>query len=126
MRLLIDSHAAIWATSNPSRLKPAVADALADPANEIFFSLATTWELSVKYALGRLAFKPRHLHEACLTTGFVLLPITLDHAIGVGALERHHRDPFDRMLIAQASVERLTIVTHDDAFRPYGVPILWT
>lgn len=126
MNLLIDSHAAIWATSNPARLNPAAADALADPANDIWFSLATTWELSVKYALGRLPFAPRALHDACLATGFTLLPIALDHVLGVAALDQHHRDPFDRLLIAQARIEGLVIVTHDDAFRPYGVPILWT
>jgi PIN domain nuclease of toxin-antitoxin system len=126
VKLLIDSHAAIWATSHPARLKPGVAEMLADPANEIWFSLATTWELSVKHALGRLAFEPRDLHHACLTTGFLLLPIALDHALGVAELPHHHRDPFDRMIIAQAKLEGLVIVTHDDAFRPYGVPILWT
>ncbi len=97
-----------------------------DPDNRVVFSLASIWEISIKQAKGKLPGDARTLHEGFLKFRFEAMAIELDHILATRDLPQHHGDPFDRLLIAQAQVEGLTIITHDDAFRPYGVPILWT
>ncbi len=97
--------------------------AITDPNNDIFVSAASAWEISLKRALGKLD-APQDLTQAIATTGFEELPITFAHASRVAELPMHHRDPFDRMLIAQTQVEGLLLVTHDDEIKRYAVPCL--
>ncbi len=123
MRLLLDTHAFIWALSDPDRLGDTVRREVADPANEVFVSAASIWEISVKRAIGKIALPPAFAGEVA-ARGFAALPITLEHAERAGGLCPHHRDPFDRMLVAQAAAESLTVVTHDDVFARYGVGVL--
>lgn len=123
MRLLLDSNAFIWAYARPTELSPAARRALNDAANDRVVSIASLWEIAIKLSLRKLEFKEdfaRALDDIAATS----LPITLQHAARVQSLPFHHRDPFDRMMIAQAIEEGLTIVTRDRAFRAYGVPLL--
>ena len=122
MRLLLDTHALLWWLADEGLSEQARA-AIADPANFVAVSAASAWEISVKKALGKLT-APDDLEQAVLTGGFAALPISIADAIAAGALPRHHEDPFDRMLIAQASAEGLTIVTRDKRFTDYGVALL--
>lgn len=123
MRFLLDTHVLLWLLSDPERLGQTVLTTLRSEASEIRVSAATAWEITIKQQLGKLR-APDDL-EAQLDAGGILgLPITLAHARLAGALPSHHRDPFDRMLIAQAIIEGLTVVTHDPHFEPYGVPLV--
>ncbi|HUQ15922.1 MAG TPA: type II toxin-antitoxin system VapC family toxin [Gemmatimonadales bacterium] len=121
MRLLLDTHVLIW-WDEGRRLAPAARQAIRD-AEEVFVSAASAWEISIKIALGRLR-PSRTVEEAAADSGFIELPVTFRHASRVGTLPLHHRDPFDRLLAAQAEVESLTLVTRDPAFEPYGVEVL--
>jgi len=91
----------------------------------VFVSVASAWEAAIKIALGKLTL-PERFEAGVKAAGFEKLPIAFSHAEAVGTLPRHHSDPFDRMLVAQALCERLTLVTHDRRFAPYGVEVLWT
>jgi PIN domain nuclease of toxin-antitoxin system len=122
MRLLLDTHALLWWLADEG-LQPQAQDAIADPANLVAISAATAWEISIKKALGKLA-APDDLEQQVQAGGLVPLPISIGHGIAAGRLPRHHEDPFDRMLIAQALAEGLTIVTRDKRFADYGVPVL--
>ena len=124
MRLLIDTHIFIWASSNPSRMTEAQRAAIASETSTVFVSAVTAWEIAIKAALGRLAFLLNDFETMRAGLGFAPLSITLAHGIAAGSLPRHHGDPFDRMLIAQARTEGLTLVTTDRALRRYEVPIL--
>ena len=126
MRILLDSHVFVWAKSAPEKLSDGARTAIIDPENEVFVSLASAWELWIKHAKKPIvAFAPvldsgaSAFLKATRESGIALLDITLDHAAGAAALPRIHRDPFDRMLIAQAMAERLTIMTDDTAFKRY-------
>ncbi len=96
---------------------------MAAPDNRVFVSAVTAWEIAIKHALGRLKFPIERFDEIMLRMGFDALPILSAHAIAAGALPRHHDDPFDRMLIAQARVERFVLVSSDQAVVRYDVPI---
>lgn len=122
MRLLLDTHTLLWWLADRDLGSDARA-AIADPLNDVFVSAATAWELSTKKALGKLR-APDDLTTQLETNAFTPLPISVDHAIAAGSLPRHHDDPFDRMLIAQASIEGLTVVTRDERFAAYGVRLL--
>ncbi len=98
--------------------------AITEPGHEIFVSAATLWEISIKNSLGRLGFPLEKLDELLASTGIEPLTISVAHAIAAGRLPRHHADPFDRMLIAQAQLERLVLVTEDAALARYDVAIL--
>lgn len=124
MRLLLDTHILLWTLLTPGRLPSAARDALADDANDTVVSVASVWEIAIKHALGRLNVPVDRLDALIAELGCTLLPITLPHAIAAGALPRHHTDPFDRMLIAQARHEALTLVTADVTLRRYDVAIL--
>lgn len=114
MRLLPDSHTLLWSFWNSSRLGTQARDAIRSPDNEAFVSVASIWELAMKRASGRL-------NDACRKQGFALISIQPLHAEHAASLPMHHRDPFDRMLIAQAQSEGLIIVTADAQMRRYGV-----
>ena len=123
MRLLLDTHVLLWLLSDPERLGETVLAILRAEANEVRVSAATAWEIAIKKQMGKLR-APDDLEAQLEAGGVTALPITLAHARLAGSLPAHHRDPFDRMLIAQATIEGLTVVTHDPHFKPYGVPLL--
>lgn len=126
MKLLLDSHAFLWWLAEDPKLKAEARQAVADPVSVVHVSAATVWELSIKAALGKLDLDGADLAEEIEANDFVELPITARHSLAAAALPRHHEDPFDRMLIAQAQIEGLTLVTRDSAFRAYGVSVLPT
>ncbi len=122
MRLLLDTHVLLWWLAD-REISAGSRRAIADPTNDVAVSAASAWEISIKKALGKLV-APDDLEEQIQAGGFTPLPIRIDHAIAAGALPRHHDDPFDRMLIAQARTEQLTLVSRDDRFRDYDVVLL--
>ena len=124
MKLLLDTHAALWWLSGDERFGRTAADHLTDETNQILLSAVVVWEVAIKRSLGRLE-APDDLAATLLGAGAQPLPVTLDHAAAVGELPWHHRDPFDRLLVVQAASERATLVTHDEALRPYGVALVW-
>ena len=124
MRLLLDTHALLWWIAGEP-LGDAASDAIADPGNSVAVSAATAWEIAIKRSLGKLRFDVDLEHELRIN-GFSPLAVTVGHALRAGALEAHHRDPFDRMLVAQAQLEERTIVTRDAVFARYDVPVLAT
>ncbi len=123
MRLLLDTHVLLWWLNSPSRLDPAAEAAISDGNNEIFVSAATIWEVAIKRSIGRLTI-PMPLTSMMTKAGLAELPVRWDHARRVARLPDHHRDPFDRVLVAQAIEERLVIVTRDPLVRRYAVPTL--
>ncbi|MBB5372707.1 type II toxin-antitoxin system VapC family toxin [Acidocella aromatica] len=122
MRLLLDTHLLLWALAEPDRLDATTRTALEDAGNEVLFSAASLWEIAIKAGLGRpdFAFEPRQILCAALDTGFVELPVHADAAILVAKLPPHHRDPFDRLLIAQAMSEPVRFYTADPVLPPYS------
>lgn len=123
MRLLLDTHVLLWALADPAHLGDGARLAIQDGRNEVLVSAATVWEIAIKRAAGKLD-APDDLLGVALATGFGSLPISARHASIAGALPPHHRDPFDRMLVAQARVESLTVVTRDERFDLYGADVL--
>lgn len=123
-RLLLDTHVFLWWRENNRKLTTTAREAISD-ATLVFVSAASAWEIAIKSALGRVRL-PRPFSEGVEDSGFLELPIRFEHAAAVELLPKHHTDPFDRMLVAQAKVERLVIVSHDRALEPYGLPIVWT
>ena len=120
MNLLLDTHVLLWWLSDDKMLGAKARAAIADSGTQVFVSAATAWEISIKMTLGKLD-APDNFEEALATSGFTPLPIMVEHALAAGRLPDHHRDPFDRMLIAQAQLEELLVVTHDGAFGQYDV-----
>ena len=124
MKLLLDTHAALWWLSEDERLGEATADRLTDETNQVLLSAAVVWEVAIKRSLGKLE-APEDLASTLLDAGLQPLPVSLDHAAAVEHLPWHHRDPFDRMLVAQAVAEGAALVSHDEALLPYGVNLVW-
>jgi PIN domain nuclease of toxin-antitoxin system len=124
VRLLLDTHAALWWLADDERLGPVAAEYLADGSSEVLLSAAVVWEVAIKRALGKLDV-PDDFAGTLLGAGALGLAVTLRHASAVADLPAHHRDPFDRMLIAQARLEKAVLVSHDEALRAYGVPMAW-
>lgn len=118
MSVLLDTHLLLWALSDPRKLKPR-ARSLID-TNEVFISAASIWEISIKSSLGKLGADPGAVLAAIEPSGLRMLPITGDHAAKVFELPLHHRDPFDRMLLAQALSEPLVLLTDDHRLGAYG------
>ena len=123
MRVLLDTHVFLWWNGQPQMIAGPLRDAIADPASEIFISAASVWEIGIKRAIGKLGFAQR-IVQAILAHRFQLLPITGEHAEHAAELPRHHADPFDRLLVAQAYLERMVLGSQDLKIRPYGVPTL--
>ena len=123
MRLLLDSHVVLWSLRSPERLPTEVVAVITDPGNSVDVSVASLWELAIKQSIGKLTVDG-DLREHLSLQSFSELPVLGEHAIAVRELPIHHRDPFDRLLIAQARCEGLTIVTNDRVFAAYDVPIL--
>jgi PIN domain nuclease of toxin-antitoxin system len=124
VRLLFDTHALIWALDDPNRLPPKVSSAI-EAGMVVFISAASTWEIAIKVAVGRLVFPIDELPQALVDAAFQELPVSIAHSLGTARLPLLHRDPFDRLLIAQAQHERLTLVTRDPDIRRYPVDTLW-
>ena len=124
MRLLIDTHVALWWQTDDRRLGREARRAIAT-ADIVWLSAASGWEASVKAARGRLRLN-ENFRILVAADDFTELPVSLAHTERLMTLPPHHADPFDRMLVAQALVEGATIVTHDRAIEPYGAPVIWT
>lgn len=122
MNLLLDTHLLLWAAGEPQRLPAKVRALLLAPANQLIFSSASLWEISIKNGLERSDFNvdPRRLWRMLLVNGYRELPVTSEHAVAVNNLPPLHKDPFDRILVAQARVEGLTLLTADKAVAKYG------
>lgn len=123
MRLLLDTHALIWFTGQPELLRPEARDAIVD-ADTVAVSAASIWEISTKAALGKIVAPVEDLVGELRDWSFELLAISARHAWAVGSLPPHHRDPFDRMLVTQAQLEGLTIVSRDPQIARYQVAVL--
>ncbi len=125
MNLLLDTHVLLWAASAPERLSDAGRALLLDPANQLVFSAASLWEVSIKRGLGRTDFNvdPRRLWRMLLVSGYRELPVSSEHSIAVIDLPPLHKDPFDRILVAQARVEDLLLLTVDSAVANYGAGV---
>lgn len=123
MNFLLDSHVVLWCLEGSDRLKASVRQLLAETHGGLFVSAATVWELGIKQSLVKLRMPP-HLPEALAQAGFLELPIHHRHAEAAAALPWHHKDPFDRLLVAQAQLEGLTLVSADAWVPAYGVPWL--
>lgn len=126
-RLLLDTHALLWWVSNHPSLSVKADRALNDPANEVFVSAASAWEVTTKARLGKLTAGPlaQDFVGEVRRQGFTPLPISMDHGQRAGNLPGPHRDPFDRMLIAQAQAESLVLVSNEALFDTYGIQRLW-
>ena len=123
MRLLLDTSTLLWWLAGDRKLGATAQAAITDPENEVFVSAASAWEISVKRASGKLA-APFDIAGALERNYFLELPIEVAHAIAAGELPRHHKDPFDRMLVAQAQLEDLTLVADDAEISKYDVELL--
>lgn len=120
MNFLLDTHILLWFLENDDKLSARLREVISNPENLVFVSSVSAWEISIKQSIGKLV-APSNLAEALQFSRFEVLSMTLAHGIKVADLPMHHKDPFDRMLIAQALVESLTIITVDRAFRLYDV-----
>lgn len=125
MKLLLDTQLLLWAAGEPERLSARAKRRINDPNNELLFSAVSLWEVTIKSGLGRDDFRvePRVLRRALLDNGYIELPITGEHAVNVDALPPLHKDPFDRLLVAQALVEGITLLTADAQLARYRGPV---
>lgn len=128
MRILLDTHCWLWLQTAPERIPPDALEALASPDDVLLLSSASAWEIAIKYALGRLPLPDppeRYVPSRMASSGTTALPVDVRHAVHVASLPPHHRDPFDRLLVAQAQLEELTLLTADAQLSAYDVA-LWS
>jgi PIN domain nuclease of toxin-antitoxin system len=127
MDYLIDTHAVIWFITDNKSLPSKIKKLIEDIENNCFVSIATFWEIAIKKFLGRLDLgaELEVIFKLIEQSGFEILPITINHILENSSLEHHHHDPFDRLMIAQAKCENLKIVTKDQFFGSYNVPLVW-
>jgi PIN domain nuclease of toxin-antitoxin system len=128
MKVLLDTHCWLWMQAKSQRLSPATRVLLEDPENQLFLSAASSWEIAIKYALGKLPLPlppTEYVLSRMASSGTLSLPIQQIHALLAGGLPQHHSDPFDRLLIAQAQAENLTLLTADSQFEAYEVDLYW-
>jgi PIN domain nuclease of toxin-antitoxin system len=123
VRLLLDTQVVVWVSLTPDRLSEAAHNAISS-AEAVFVSAVAAWEIAIKSGLGQLNYPLGLFERQIADMGFEPLMIRMDHALAAGALPLHHRDPFDRMLVAQAQIEQLNLVTSDRKLAQYDVPIL--
>jgi len=125
VKLLLDTQLLLWAAGQPQRLSTTARQLLDDQHNELIFSAASLWEIAIKSTLGREDFRvePRLLRRGLLDNGYVELPITSQHAVGIDSLPPLHKDPFDRLLMAQALGEGITLLTSDAQLAQYSGPV---
>ena len=128
MKLLLDSNALIWSVNEPERLSVAAKQAIRDRENEIVVTLVSLWEITIKIGKGRLpqlGSTIQYLLDEVREQRFELLPLRAKHPLALGNLEHYHRDPFDRLIVAQGIAERLPVVTNDPSFSKYPVKVFW-
>ncbi len=128
MRLLLDTHVWLWMIAERERFGKELTGVLENPTNELLLSAASSWEIAIKHSLGKLklpAPPAKYVPEQIAKTGVTPLAVEHSHALRVSALPSHHRDPFDRLLVAQAELEGATLLTADRQFAPYRIPIEW-
>lgn len=128
MRVLLDTHVFMWWINDDARLSEAARELLSDGGNELLFSVASGWEMATKIGLGKLTVTGNlgsFLSERLTENAMEVLPVSLSHAVGVTELPHHHRDPFDRLLMAQASVEGIPLLTADPHLSQYPVEVIW-
>ncbi len=128
MRLLLDTHVFIWLNENPGQIPQQIITLLSDSDNDLFFSLVSVWEMQIKIQLGKLQLQdplPEILMTQQAANNLQILPIHLDHIWALEGLPNHHRDPFDRLLIAQALATQLPIISADSIFNRYPIQRLW-
>ena len=127
MRYLLDTHTLIWAIEGSDNLPKFTKNVIQDTSNICLVSLASIWEISIKYSLGRLKIITdlESYISIIKKSGFDVLPIKESHVLSVSKLPFHHKDPFDRLIIAQAHIENLTLISKDSKFKNYNIPILW-
>ena len=123
MRFLVDTHALLWALGEPSALSPAARDAIANPSNLIVVSSASLWECAIKASIGELDL-PEDFFDSVPEAGYEVMPIRISHLNIYRTLPMHHRDPFDRMLVAQARAEAMTLISRDPEVAKYDIEIL--
>jgi len=125
MKLLLDTHLLLWAAGQPNRLSPAARKLMDAPASELLFSAASIWEVAIKRGLGRSDFQadPRLLRRGLLDNGYSELPVLSDHVVAIDSLPPIHKDPFDRLLVAQAAVEGIALLTADSVVAKYPGPV---
>ena len=128
MNLLLDSHAFVWWRDEPHKLSPTAFAEISNSNNNVFLSVVTVWELQIKIALNKFTIKgtlENAVKDEQQNNGFQVLPVLLSHALYLENLPFHHKDPFDRLLISQAIVENMTLVTADPEFAKYQANLLW-
>ncbi len=128
MRLLLDTCTFLWLGLSPENVSTKVRDAFENQANMLFFSTASAWEITIKHQLGRMGLPDPpdiYIPARAAIYDLQMIDIRMPHALLAGSLPIHHKDPFDRMLIAQAKIEELIVMTPDIAFAPYGAAVLW-
>ena len=125
MKLLLDTHLLLWVAGEPGRVSTEARNLIDNPENELVFSAASLWEVVIKRGLGREDFKadPRLLRRGLLDNGYSELPVASDHVVAIDSLPLIHKDPFDRILVAQAIVEGITLLTTDSLLAQYPGPI---
>lgn len=126
MNLLLDTHVFLWAIDDHPKLSDKARAAIIDGRNVVFVSAATAWEIAVKKSIGKLSAPSENYLQELQIHRFTPLNITSEHALAVEQLPSYHRDPFDRLLVAQAQLEKLTLITRDSRLDAYDIPILWT
>lgn len=128
MNLLLDTHTFVWWRDDPEKLSTKAFELISDPDNEVYLSVVSAWELQIKIALNKFELKESlqsSIEEEQQTNGFQLLPVTLPHVLHLEHLPPHHKDPFDRLLISQAAVENMHLVSGDVRFTDYSISLLW-
>jgi PIN domain nuclease of toxin-antitoxin system len=128
VKLLIDTHIWLWLTAEPERIGSAAIEALVSESNEVYLSAASAWEIVIKHSLGKLDLPlppAAYVPSRVAALGHTPLPIAMEHTLAVADLPLHHKDPFDRLLVAQARVEGMHLVTADHLIRGYDVPLVW-
>jgi PIN domain nuclease of toxin-antitoxin system len=128
MRLLIDSHTLIWYVDQHQQLSPASHAAISDPSNELLLSAGSIWEIAIKVSIGKLVLTQPFAHwmsQALNDLGITVLPITVEYADTQAGLPKHHSDPFDRLIVAQAIVEKVSVISADARMDAYGITRLW-
>jgi PIN domain nuclease of toxin-antitoxin system len=128
MKLLIDTHVLLWLAGDSDNLPKQVADLILDEQNSLFLSFASIWEIQIKSQLGKLNITkllPELIQQQCQSNDIQLLEVKLEHIYALKDLQNHHRDPFDRLLIAQAQTENMTLVSADKVFALYDVNLFW-
>ncbi|TAN02947.1 MAG: type II toxin-antitoxin system VapC family toxin [Rhodanobacteraceae bacterium] len=125
MKLLLDTHLLLWVAAEPKKLPGAARRMIENPRNQLLFSAASLWEIAIKNQLGRKDFRvePRTLRRGLLDNGYLELPITSEHAVTTDTLPNLHKDPFDRLLVAQAQVEGIVLLTTDEQVAQYPGPV---